>query len=113
MIALPQYIDVELWLGFVEMRKAMGKRVPFTDYAQRLILKELMQFHAEGYDANSALRQSIMRGWRGVFRAEMRVHQKQDIDPVLVKISEDSKKAAPMPAHIREQIAALTKRVAA
>lgn len=107
MIALPQYIDVELWVGFVEMRKSMGKRVPFTDFAQKLILKELMQFHSEGYDANCALRQSIMKGWRGVFRAELRQVEKKDIDPVLLKIAEDSKKATPMPDHIRAQIAAL------
>lgn len=113
MIALPQYIDVELWLGFVEMRKAMGKRVPFTDYAQRLILKELMQFHQEGFDANSALRQSIMRGWRGVFKAEMRVSEKKDIDPMLQKIAEESKKAAPIPPEIRAKLDALRRGVVA
>ena len=110
MIALPQYIDVELWLGFCEMRKSMGKRVPFTDYAQRLILKELMQFHADGYDANSALRQSIMKGWRGVFRGELRKVE-HAVDPVLIKIAEDSKKAAPMPAELRARIAELTGRM--
>ena len=113
MIALPQYIDVDLWLGFVEMRKAMGKRVPFTDYAQKLILKELMQMHQDGFDANSALRQSIMRGWRGVFRAEMRTVQKQDVDPVLQKIAEDSKKSAPCPPEIKAKLDALRRGVSA
>lgn len=108
MIALPQYIDVELWLGFCEMRKSMGKRVPFTDYAQRLILKELIQFHQDGYCPNSALKQSIMKGWRGVFRGEL-IQVTKTVDPVLIKIAEDSKKAAPMPAELRARIAELTK----
>ena len=104
MNCLPVYIDNELWDEFWAMRKKMGTRAPVTEFAKKLILKELMKFHTEGYDANNSLEQSIMKGWRGVFPGELRSAPKRDLDPVLVKIAEDSKKAAPIPEHIREQI---------
>lgn len=106
MTALPQYIDSETWAAFIEMRKA-HKKVPFTDYAQKLILKELMKFHSEGYDANNSLEQSIMKGWRGVFRGELRAVTRKDVDPVLIKLSEDSKKAAPCPPELKAKLDAL------
>lgn len=112
MNALPSYIDPELWAAFIEMRKGM-KKVPFTDYAMKLTLKELMKFHSEGYCANNALEQSIMRGWRGVFRGELRSVTKNEIDPVLVKIAEDSKKAAPCPPELKAKLDALRRGVLA
>lgn len=111
MMPLPAYIDRDTWDAFWEMRKKMGTRAPITDFGKKLILKELMKFHSEGYDANNSLEQSIMKGWRGVFPGAMRSATKYEIDPVLVKIAEDSKKAVPVPAAIREQIAKLTGKV--
>lgn len=67
MIPLPPYIDPEAWAGFCEMRKKMGKTVPFTARAATLILKELQALKAQGYDPNACLDQSTMKGWRGVF----------------------------------------------
>jgi Fe-S-cluster formation regulator IscX/YfhJ len=110
MIALPSYIDPELWDAYCEMRRTMPKAIPFTDYARKLIVMELMKFHAEGYDANSSLQQAIMKGWRGVFKAELRSVTRKEVDPALQKISEDAKKAAPMPANLREQFAKITRR---
>jgi len=69
MIAIPAYIDAETWQAFCDMRKG-NKKAPFTDFAAKLILKELMKFHAEGFDPNQSLEQSIMNGWRGVFRGD-------------------------------------------
>jgi hypothetical protein len=93
------------------MRKKMGTRAPVTEFAKRLILKELMKFHAEGYDANNSLEQSIMKGWRGVFQGELRSAPKADLDPALQKISNDSKKAAPMPDYIRQAAQRMTGKV--
>lgn len=45
--------------------------------------------------------------WDGAEVPEMAT--KQEIDPALVKIQEDWKKAAPMPDHIREKLAKLRK----
>jgi hypothetical protein len=107
---LPAFIDPELWEAFCEMRRTMGKRAPFTDYAQKLIIKQLTKFDAAGYDANNSLEQSVMRGWRGVFEGELKSVTRKDIDPALAKIAADAKKAAPMPAALREQFAKLTRR---
>ena len=111
MNCLPQYIDNELWEAYCSMRKEMGKRAPFTDYAKKLVLKELMKFHSEGYDANNSLEQSIMKGWRGVFPGALRTTTKQEIDPVLLKLSEDSKKAAPCPPELKAKLDALRRGV--
>lgn len=67
MIPLPPFIDREAWDGFCDMRKRMGKSVPFTPRAATLVLKELLKLKAQGYDPNECLDQSTMKGWRGVF----------------------------------------------
>ena len=108
---LPQFIDTELWEAFCDMRRTMGKRAPFTDFAQKLIIKQLSKFHADGYDANNSLEQSIMRGWRGVFEGELRSVTKKDIDPALAKIAADSKRAAPCPPELKAKLDALRKGV--
>lgn len=113
MNCLPAYIDSELWDAFWEMRKKMGNRAPITDYGKKLILKELMKFHADGYDANNSLEQAIMKGWRGVHPGNLRSEPKPALDPALQQIVDHSKKAAPMPAHIRAQIAQITRKMTA
>lgn len=67
MIPIPPYIDPDAWSGFVQMRKSMGKSVPFTQRAAVLILLELQKLKDQGYDPNECLDQSTMKGWRGVF----------------------------------------------
>lgn len=111
MIALPPYIDNELFDAFCEMRKAMPKTAPFTQYAKKLIVMELMKFHKEGYDANDSLKQAVMKGWRGVHKGALRTLTKHEIDPVLVKLSEDSKKAAPCPPELKAKLDALKRGV--
>ncbi len=66
MIALPEWIDPEAWEGFCEMRKAM-KKIPFTDRAQKMVLKSLYELRAAGHDPNASLDQSTLMGWRDVF----------------------------------------------
>jgi len=111
MNCLPAYIDNELWDAFWEMRKKMGNRAPVTDFAKKLIVIELMKFHSEGYDANDSLKQAIMKGWRGVHKGELRSVTRAEIDPVLVKLSEDSKKAAPCPPELKARLDALKRGV--
>lgn len=107
MIALPSYIDPELWSAFVETRKAM--KVPFTPAAQKLIVRKLMKMHSEGWDVNTSLEKSAIYGYRGVFEVSKIATTKEAgyIDPALAKIEADRKKAAPMPNEIREKIAGL------
>lgn len=66
MIALPDWVDQEAWDGFCEMRRAM-KKIPFTDRAQKMILKSLYDLKKAGHDPNAALDQSTLMGWRDVF----------------------------------------------
>lgn len=105
MIALPSYIDIELWAAFVESRKAM--KVPFTPLAQKLVVRKLMGMHEAGWDCNASLEKSAIYGYRGVFEVSKRETPKTEKDPALEKIERDKQICKPMPAAIREQIARL------
>lgn len=67
MNTVPDYLDRELWDGFVEVRKKKGSRAPFTELAAKLILRKLEEFHRQGYDANSCLEESIENAWSSVY----------------------------------------------
>ncbi len=64
---VPEYVDVDAWSGYVEMRRSMGKSAPFTKKAEELTLRKLEDFYRQGYDVNHILETSIERSWRGVF----------------------------------------------
>jgi phage replication O-like protein O len=64
-VDLPDFIDRDVWAGFVEMRRKI--KAPMTDYAMKLTIDELVKLQGAGEDPNEVLRQSIKRGWRGVF----------------------------------------------
>ena len=59
--------DTEAWIAFVDMRKAKGKRAPFTDFARTRILFELRRLQADGQDIEEVLWTSVTNGWSGVF----------------------------------------------
>ena len=63
---IPTWLDGESWAGWCEMRFRM-KRVPFTERAQRIAIKQLEAWHAEGYDCAYILDESTLKGWRGLF----------------------------------------------
>lgn len=107
MIALPSYIDPELWSAFVESRKAM--KVPFTPAAQKLVVRRLMKMHSEGWDANASLEKSAIYGYRGVFEVVKRAVETKEQTPAR-QVSDDHLKAAvPMPKEIRDRIKELTR----
>ena len=62
---LPDWIDKELWDGFMEVRKKV--KAASTDYALSLIIKDLEKLKASGDDPNEVLKRSIMNSWKGVF----------------------------------------------
>jgi len=62
---LPEWIDKELWEGFLEVRKR--KRAAPTQYALSLIIKDLERLKASGDDPNEVLKRSITNSWKGVF----------------------------------------------
>lgn len=95
MIALPSYIDPELWSAFVESRKAM--KVPFTPAAQKLVVRKLMKMHSEGWDANASLEKSAIYGYRGVFEVSKRPVEPTE-KPKAYQVSDDHLKAAVKPS---------------
>ncbi len=66
-LGIPEYIDIEAWTGFLEMRKLKGSRAPLTEYAKKLILRKLEEFHRQGYDVNDILETTVERGWTSVY----------------------------------------------
>jgi hypothetical protein len=85
---VPEYVDVEAWEGFCEMRRAMGSKAPFTEYAKKLTLRKLEEFHRQGYDVNHILESAVERGWRGVFltndtpRRQLTQGEKQNVQKI-------------------------------
>lgn len=73
----PSWIDAEVWLAFVEMRKAKGKRAPFTDRAAKMIVNELDRLRGVGHNPDEVLKQSVMNGWSGVFPLKLLTLQPQ------------------------------------
>lgn len=62
---IPEWIDQEVWDGFLEVRKR--KKAASTQYALSLIIKDLEKFKAAGEDPNEILKRSITNSWKGVF----------------------------------------------
>lgn len=113
---LPDWIPLEAWAAFLEMRKKIKK--PPTNHAITLLISKLDKFRKQGQDVQQVLEKSITSGWQDVFEIKERTtfaQQSADIarvtvaaptgpDPALLKIEQDRQKAAPMPSHIRDQI---------
>ena len=64
---LPDWIPVDAWAAFVEMRDGMGKAGRLTPNAAKLIVKKLEQLRAAGHEPGAVLEQSVMSNWKGVF----------------------------------------------
>jgi hypothetical protein len=63
---IPNFVNAELWNGFLEMRKKA--KAPPTDLAIKGILTKLGKFEEnKGGNANIALENSIENNWKGVF----------------------------------------------
>jgi hypothetical protein len=71
------WLDAEAWQAFVDMRKAKGKRAPFTAAARSLVLAKLKRMDELGHDPNEALRESVINGWSGVFVPKLSTVEKK------------------------------------
>ena len=58
---LPNWVPVEAWSGWLEMRKA--KHVPNTDRAMRIAIKKLDALRLEGHNVEAVIDQSTVSGW--------------------------------------------------
>lgn len=64
-LALPEWLPMEAWSGWLEVRKRMG--VPNTDRALAMAIKKLDEFRRAGLDPKKLLEEAMVRGWRGIF----------------------------------------------
>lgn len=121
---LPDWIPLETWNAFLEMRKRIKK--PATEFAKKLIVGKLEKFKAQGQDVVSILEKSITSGWQDVFElkenktfaqqaadiARVTVPGSTDPDPALLKIQQDRLKAVPPTLEQLEKMAALRRSIA-
>ncbi|MXV43487.1 hypothetical protein GS501_00125 [Saccharibacter sp. 17.LH.SD] len=63
--APPDWVPLEAWAGWVEMRRA--KKRPATQRALELSVKELAKLRDAGNDPGEVLDQSTQNGWQGLF----------------------------------------------
>ena len=103
---LPQWLDEALWGEFIKHRRDMAtparRARSFTARAQRMTIRKLGEIQQAGFDPNDSLKQSIERGWVGVFPCdairkakgtpELRSYQNPK-DPVRLKLKAANLKA--------------------
>lgn len=89
MIALPGYVDKEAWAALLETRRE--KKVPNTDYAQKLLLYELQRIKDAGHDPNAAMKQSILKGYTDVYQPkekEIEFNKASEVDKTAAYLEE-------------------------
>jgi hypothetical protein len=64
-VEIPDWIPVEAWSGYLEMRSVQKK--PPTNYAVTLLLKKLNAYRQSGYELIAVLEQSIINNWIDVY----------------------------------------------
>jgi hypothetical protein len=62
---LPDWLQPEAWEDFIQHRKSLKSAM--TPRAQTLLISELTKLRTQGHDPTEVLKQSIMRGWKGLF----------------------------------------------
>lgn len=76
-IILPEWINKETWIAFLEMRKKI--KAPLTQYAMKLAIYRLERFRAEGENPNEILDKAIMGSWKGLYSLKDKfVKEKKD-----------------------------------
>lgn len=70
---IPNFIDLEIWNDFLEMRKLIKK--PATERAQKNILKTLGDFYTEGINPNECLNQSITNNWQDIYKPKNKTYE--------------------------------------
>lgn len=120
----PSDVQEQVWKDWTALRKA--KRAPVTETVIDSARKEAQK---AGMSFNDFLVVWCRRGSQGLEADWLKSHEKQsfaqqaadiarvtvpgstDPDPALLKIQQDREKAAPMPAHIRQQINSVLRKV--
>lgn len=61
---LPDWVPVEAWEAFVEMR---AKKAPLTPRAKELAVKALAKLRDEGHKPEDIINNSVLNGWRAFY----------------------------------------------
>lgn len=67
----PEWVPHAEWQAFVEMRRKI--RAPLTNHAAKLAVDELEDLAGSGNDPAAVLNQSVMNGWKGLFKLKPKV----------------------------------------
>ncbi|MFP3798666.1 helix-turn-helix domain-containing protein [Paraburkholderia sp. SIMBA_027] len=69
---LPEWVPSESWLDWCEHREAKEKKadIPWTRPAAKVTLKKLAKIHDLGRDVVTAIDESVLRGWTGIWEAK-------------------------------------------
>jgi len=62
-LALPDFIDPEIWSDFVEHRKTLKK--PINESTLRYMIPGILKAHHNGWDVNELITHAISEGWKG------------------------------------------------
>lgn len=103
MIPIPAWLDPEVWSAYCEMRKAKGKRAPFTVAAAKRVLYILDRMRSEGQSPNDVLWQSVVNGWSGVFPVKQPAEPQGVVEGRrwLEERQRADAQAVPPPEHVR------------
>lgn len=71
MSEIPDWIPVDAWAGYVEMR-ARSPKTKMTERAMALRIKDLERFHEAGHDVGAILDQSTANGWTDLYELKDR-----------------------------------------
>lgn len=87
-------IESEAWAAYCEMRKAKGKRAPFTPLAQKILLRKVTALQAQGEDPIALLEAAAVAGWSSVYPtkgpegAQAKSFRQQDRDSAAARMAE-------------------------
>jgi hypothetical protein len=81
--ALPDWVPLESWNDFLEMRK--GLRAAPTEKAKALLVGKLKILKDSGEDPKAVLEQSVERSWKGVFSVKESLRGKSNASTIEAK----------------------------
>lgn len=70
---IPDFIQKEVWIAYHDMR--VTKKKPATEYACKLLVDRLTEWHNAGLDIHQSIKKSIVEMWTDVYQPKTRINQ--------------------------------------